>query len=91
MTEMMKCGHSANANRVHEDGTRTPSCAICAGLTPDAEIVVRAPDLTDRMARCSYFGSKCRSKRDSSPSLAFFEWTPARDYDSFYCGCYGWD
>lgn len=88
---MMKCGHSANAQRVHKDGTKTPSCAICAGLTPDAEIVVPTPDLTLRRARCSYYGSKCHSEADTSLRLAFLELTPDRPFDSYYCGCYGWD
>jgi len=46
---MMKCGHAANATNGHGQ----PSCAICAGLTPNADIVVDAPDLTGRMAKCA--------------------------------------
>ena len=94
--QMMKCGHSANANRIHKDGTKTPSCAICAGITPDAEIVVDAPDLEGRKARCSYFGTShgsttCHGEVASSPNAAFFEHRPGAEFDRFYCGCWGWD
>lgn len=96
MRQMMKCGHSANANRVLLGGERVPSCAICAGLTPNAEIVIETPDLTGRKARCSYFGSShggktCDGEVDSSPDCAFFEHKPDAEYDRFYCGCWGWN
>lgn len=81
---MMKCGHAANA--VTADGK--PCCAICAGFTPDAEIIAdTAPDLTGRKARCGY----CGKLTDSKISLPFFEYRPDMDTDSYYCGCRGWD
>lgn len=46
-----------------------------------------------RMARCGYYGKRCKSERPSSEkaNLAFFQETPDRDYDDYYCGCYGWN
>ena len=80
---MMKCGHAANATH---DGK--PICAICFGITPDAEIIAdTAPDLTGRKARCKY----CSEVRDSKASLPFFEYRPKQKTDSFYCGCRGWN
>ena len=81
---MMKCGHAANAT--DKDGK--PICAICIGLTPDAEIVAETkPDLTGRKARCT----QCGRVTNSNEKLPFFEYRPNCEYDSFYCGCRGWD
>lgn len=44
--------------------------------------------LDGRIARCCY---GCGRNRPSAPSLPFFEYRPDKDYDSYYCGCYGWD
>ena len=80
---MMKCGHAANA--VDKDGN--PCCAICAGYTPDAFIAADTmPDLTGRKARCS-----CGKIVESNVNLPFFEYRPNAEYDSYYCGCWGWD
>ena len=55
MKPMMKCGHAANAVNT-KDGT--PVCVICTGFTSNAfEIDKNSPDLTNRKARCSYYGS----------------------------------
>jgi hypothetical protein len=46
-----------------------------------------------RKARCGYYGKRCKSEalsRDRA-NLAFFKETPDRDYDDYYCGCYGWN
>lgn len=85
-TPMMKCGHAANAV---DSKTMKPICVICIGLTPDAEIVAETPNLDGRMAKCAE--GKCGSMRPSSTSLAFFQHRPEREYDSYYCGCRGWD
>lgn len=80
---MMKCGHAANGRM-----NGGPVCVMCLGIDPGASVVDEAKaDLTDRMARCSY----CGAKRPSSPSLPFFGHLDGREYDSFYCGCRGWD
>lgn len=82
---LMRCGHAANAV---DHATGKPVCAICIGLTPDAEIVAeKQPDLKGRKARCVY----CKREVDSSTSLAFFEYRPNESSDRYYCGCLGWD
>ena len=54
MPPMMKCGHAANAVNARAGA---PSCAICAGLTPDADAIDDAPpDLAGRTARCAHYG-----------------------------------
>lgn len=97
----MKCGHSANATREGE-----PVCAVCLGIVPGADVVdTDAPDLSGRMARCSYArpgtvthrgGGQYASREfpsavASSPNLAFFKAEPEQAEDSYYCGCWGWD
>lgn len=99
---MMECGHAAQA----VDGNGAPVCVICAGIHPGARIVsTTPPDLTGRTARCAYFRTgpnpsksegpcgrgMCHCERPSSPSLAFFEHTPSKSHDNYYCGCFGWD
>lgn len=82
---LMKCGCRANA----VDGrTGAPSCAIHAGLTPDAEIVADTPDLTGRFAHCSYGR---HGRKPSSLALPFFIYQPDAEEDRYYCGCRGWD
>ena len=43
--------------------------------------------LDGRTARCA----DCGSLEPSAPSLPFFMYRPDNAYDSYYCGCYGWD
>ena len=80
---LMKCGHTANA----ETSTGEPCCAICAGFTEDAYIVVPRPSLEGRKAKCSF----CGNIVDSDYNLPFFEYKPENEYDSYYDGCGGWD
>lgn len=100
MKVMMACGHAANSTQTLNDGTTRPSCIICLC----SEVGVQ-PDLTDRVARCFYFGVKTRKNecrvctrdgfcgcyRPSSMDLAFFEYHPDKEFDDFYCGCQSWD
>jgi hypothetical protein len=87
MTEMMKCGHAANAQVDTPTGPQ-PVCAICYGIMDGAsEIWADAPDLTGRLARCMY----CSATAPSMTTLAFFEHRPLADQDRFYDGCRGWD
>lgn len=95
---MMVCGHAANGYRMNVDGTRTELCVICAGIGNDeGSTPAPAPDLTGRMARCTYThgrdGKPCRRERPSSlgGSLAFFRHLPDQPYDEWYCGCWGWN
>lgn len=82
-TPMMKCGHAANAT----DANGRPCCAIHAGLTEDAYIVVEGPSLEGRLAKCGI----CKKSVPSNTNLAFFEHCPDKEFDRFYCGCRGWD
>ncbi len=49
---MMKCGHTANCEKVESDGTRKPYCFFC----DCDEVMTTKPDLTGRKAKCSYYG-----------------------------------
>lgn len=82
MTTLMTCGHAPNAKSA--DGT--PVCVIC-----DCSETAPAVDLTGRIARCSYYGHKCKSETASAATLAYFLHTPESDADQYYCGCWGWD
>lgn len=43
--------------------------------------------LDGRMAKCS----DCGKIEPSKPSMPFFSYREDKEYDSFYCGCFGWD
>lgn len=90
-TPMMACGHAANAR----NGRGEPACAICIGIHSGAAVVADAPDFSGRTAKCCYAkrrnGTPCTSESPSSLDLAFFEHTPDKPHDRFYCGCWGWD
>jgi len=83
MNVMMKCGHTAQA--VDREGN--PHCVICYGIHPGASVVESPPNLSGRFAVCYM----CKQEKPSSVKLPFFEYTPAKDKDRFYCGCRGWD
>lgn len=97
---IMRCGHAATG-RV--DGQFV--CAACIGLNRGAtQPMDPQPNLEGRRARCRDYGSGspsctrwscgdrvCRCERPSSPALPFFQYHPDREFDSFYCGCWGWD
>src|SRR5215467_7499998 len=80
---MMACGHAANAVDMK---TGQPVCAICVGLTADAQVTATAPDLTGRRARCT-----CGKSVPSKLTLAFFEYrgvgSKSAD-ESCVCGFY---
>jgi len=80
-SKMMTCGHAANAKRWAE-GTWVDCCGICSCVE-----VAETPDLTGRVAKCSYGGKPVPSSTD----LAFFKHRPDQEFDEYYCGCFGWD
>jgi hypothetical protein len=56
---MMKCGHAAQGT----DGDGNPVCVICFGIRSGAtEVDDSPPDLTGRMARCVYYGSRAEGR-----------------------------
>lgn len=75
---MMKCGHAANAT----NKSGKPICAICHGLTPDAQIVVEPPNLTGRIAKCG-----CGNEKPSSLDLPFFEYCGPGSWSASICTC----
>ena len=70
---LMKCGHAANGLHVLPDGTKEPSCVICAGIPSVGDgyktVDESPPSLEGRMSRCSYYkpGFKCACGKDHCP------------------------
>lgn len=79
---MLKCGCRAVGSLTTTTGERVPYC-----VTHDCGEVAPNPDLTGREARCPY----CKHVRESKTDLPFFMYRPEAEYDSYYCGCRGWD
>lgn len=80
MSVLMECGHAANGT---EKTSGLPACVVCGSTV----VATDQPDLSDRIAKCGY----CGVRGPSSRTLAFFEYKPDREFDAFYCGCFGWD
>ena len=79
---MMKCGHAANA----VNGHGKPSCVICVGIHPGAEVVDEDVEIAEgRIAKCF----DCKKEAPSSTALPFFEHRSDSNRDNFYCGCRG--
>jgi hypothetical protein len=76
-TQVMTCGHAANGYRTMPDGEILSACVICSctTLAPDQ------PDLTDRMARCTYYGTA------PSPRLRNQGYCPTRTKEDRTCRC----
>lgn len=98
MPELMQCGHTANST--YQD---QPVCAICftaggrVSTAMKALTVAEKTSLNLRRARCSY-GQQgfCKNIKnitevDSDYDLAFFKYDPEKEFDTYYCGCFGWD
>lgn len=80
---LMKCGHAANATLDDK-----PVCAICYGLKDGANLAVaETPNLEGRKSRCWY----CNKLESSSVELPYFAYRPEAAFDSYYCGCHGWN
>ena len=100
MKPLMKCGHVANG----ADKNDQPVCVMCIGLNTGADVVDdRQLNLDGREARCRYarvgkYGCATgelrgdrHGYRPSSLSLPFFGSCPDKEFDEYYCGCWGWD
>jgi len=76
----MKCGCVSSANTPQGE----PVCIVhnCFEI---AEYNLNM--LKKRKAKCDY----CKNKKQSALDLPFFEYKPEFDFDSYYCGCRGWD
>ena len=77
---IMECGHIENAKTLDNK----PFCAICSCDVVAKEI--NDTNKTQKFAKCH-----CGKIKESSPYLPFFKEQPNSKYDSFYCGCDGWD
>jgi len=84
---LMKCGHTANAHKILDDGTSIPSCVICNC----DEIQEERPSLEGRYAVCSGCKKTPANTTKSRYDLPFFEYRPNEKFDNYYCGCWGWD
>lgn len=83
--ELMECGHVANAREVKPDGTSIAYCVICGCTKVSAKNIDRVSE--NKQAKCIYCGDLVVSDHQ----LAFFRSIPEQQYDSYYCGCRGWD
>jgi hypothetical protein len=81
-TSLMKCGCSASS-KIKIDGCWVDAC----GTHNCTEKVENPPSLNGRKAKCGYGDTVV----NSNYNLAFFKHSPNEEYDTFYCGCYGWD
>jgi hypothetical protein len=80
---LMKCGHVNNA----QDRNGNPACVICGCFDIDKKIEKPTDGLEGRQAKCPDCGGTTESRWD----LPFFKHNPDRKFDSYYCGCYGWN
>lgn len=82
---LTKCGHIAIATLYDK-----PCCIFCTGPTSrliDREILEDTDGLEGRKAKCYW----CNKVTESKWTLPFFEYKPKHFFDSYYCGCGGWD
>jgi hypothetical protein len=87
----MQCGHQGLGTFEGE-----PVCLVCFPKPESMKLNADPPDVTGRRARCCYYGSrakgrKCTGEEDSHYGLPFFHHRPGEEFDSYYCGCWGWD
>ena len=82
---LMECGCVAQGT--DQDGK--PVCVVHIGIHPGAITISNLqPALEGRKAKCCYGN---HGVRDSDLSLAFFVYHPDREFDEYYCGCWGWE
>jgi len=106
ITPLMKCGHSANAVTSDGKPCCAICFGISGGLNlivddnpPDlskrkARCSYYGTRPTGRNHSSNYGchrGETCMCEQPSKTNLPFFEHKPDKDYDEFYCGCWGWD
>ena len=80
---LMKCGHVNQG--VTSEGK--PACAICGCFDVEKPIVKPTDGLEGRQCKCA----DCGHVAPSAWNQAFFKYQPDREFDSYYCGCYGWN
>lgn len=77
---IMKCGCSGMGT-----ANLKPCCLTHFPRPESLEVMDVLPDMSGRVARCEYCKAEAKSKED----LPFFQF--GENYDSYYCGCRGWD
>lgn len=82
---MMKCGHASNMKDKHGN-------VIC-GICNCKEVLGECNDdaLKGRRAICNQHKNGVPTPVPSSWQLPFFKYRPEAEYDTYYCGCYGWE
>lgn len=88
---IMKCGHTSNSYITMSDGTHKPVCLICDCMDILREVTAPTDGLDDRMAICTQHKYGISKPVQSNWSLPFFQYRPDHKYDSYYCGCWGWN
>lgn len=86
MAYLMKCNHVSNA----WTDDNQPACVIC-NCTEVIRKCKGTEGLEGRKARCSDHKGGGERLADSKWELPFFEYKPNEKYDTYYCGCWGWD
>lgn len=81
---MMECGHVANAIDAR---TGEPCCVICN----EFRTKIVSNNFSERKAICMGCKHGKANTVESSMDLPFFQHRPDEEYDSYYCGCWGWD
>ena len=84
MEFLMKCGHVANA----KDENGVIMCGICDCKEIQCECH-GDEGLENRLASCRHCSGGAPGP--SKWNLPFFKYQPDKPFDSYYCGCYGWD
>jgi hypothetical protein len=88
---LMQCGHAAQGTmeipNFSGDGKIDIFCCVICNGRESRVVSEPVPSLVGRIAKCTY----CKKTESSSLSLPFFEYSPSKEFDSFYDGCEGWD
>lgn len=85
---IMKCGHVASVDD-YED--KEPRCDLCDCTEVVREVQNNTDGLEDRIALCMGHKGKGYAETPSRWNLPFFQYNPDKDYDEYYCGCWGWE
>lgn len=86
---LMTCGHISQGLWHKEDGTDVPVCVICGCAEIEKECT-GTDGLEGRQATCSSHKNGHAVPVQSKWELPFFRYRPDREYDDYYCGCWGW-
>lgn len=80
---IMKCGHVVDEKH--------PKCDLCNCTTILREVMNNTDGLENRKARCCQHKTSKPPEVPSRWDLPFFNYRPDKDFDEYYCGCWGWE